>query len=62
MLALCNRPDRVGVSYPFTLMTEVDPVPETLCSLEYRPTDKFQNPNNPECLKPSLKLFRNKME
>jgi hypothetical protein len=33
--------------------TETDPVPETLCSLEYRTVDKVQKPSNPECYRQS---------
>jgi hypothetical protein len=34
---------------PFHLRIETDPVSETLCSLEYRTTDKVQKLNNSEC-------------
>jgi hypothetical protein len=31
------------------MKTETDPFSETLCSLQYRTTDRVQKPSNPEC-------------
>jgi hypothetical protein len=45
-LALSNGPSRVDISRPFHLKKEIDPVFETLCSLEYRNIDKVQKPSN----------------
>jgi hypothetical protein len=40
------------------LMTETDPISETLCSLEYRTMDKGWNSRNPDCHRPSSESFR----
>jgi hypothetical protein len=50
-----NGPNRVDVSH---LLTERDPIPETLCCLEYQMMDKFQKPGNPKCYAPSSEPCR----
>jgi hypothetical protein len=41
--------------------SETDPVPEILCSLDYRAMDEDQDPSNPECyMLPSSKTLEGK--
>jgi hypothetical protein len=43
---------------PPYLKTEAGPVSETLCSLEYRTTDKVKNASNSDCYAPLSEPFR----